>query len=785
MTGTGSDLSVTPTASSLTGSGDTTALEVSGVTAGTFTVSGATETVSVKSSGSATNTLTNVVAASAANLVISGSATFKTTGNIGANFTLVDARSASAVDIDLVSSATQTVLLGSGNDTLELNTALAAGNLISMGAGTDTLELVVSTGGAAATLTGVENIKTLDAATTSIALTNADSAIAVEVAAAATGLSVTNMRAGSSIKATEALNDTNGGTISFADSQAATKLNLDLQKGDAGAGGALTFTNVEDLTITTGAATAFASVALDETAATTVVTKSLTLTNTGSGAVGTGNLTQGDKVETFTINNSGTGAVTVGTYIDIEKLKTLTINATAGAVTTGAFGGTTASTDLNAVTVNAGANVTLGAIGSADTAGVATVTLAATGGTISADGTVNGTLTGGAGTITNTGGNITSVSISGSKDIEAGIVAAGGSSRVATVTSTATGSVYLTVTNAATSGAGSTITLGNAGSGKVNQLTLGSGANDNVTGGSGDDTFILTSDGSDTIDGGAGTDTLSFAGNTNGQIISIDSSTNYLNSKTAANAGAADIVSGGRVYDNNSGSVNTTSSGYTMAISNIENIVGSSAADIVYGNSSANSVTGGDGNDTINAGGGNDTVTGGDGNDTIDLGSSADLDTVVFTGTAIASGTNNVDTVTGFASTSAAASADVLVFGSTFTGGVAFGSGQFASVASNSFLSANSANTANKILAVTGSAANYSGDAGVVTLMGSAFSNAASERAVLLLDNGTNTYIYYVDDALDTTATDISAADVVLIGILSGVTGVGANWGATNIGAAI
>ncbi len=625
MTGTGSDLSVTPTASALTGSGDTTALEVSGVTAGIFTVSGATETLSIKSSGSATNTLTNVAAASAANLVISGSGTFKTTGNIGANFTLVDARSASAVDIDLVSSSTQTVLLGSGNDTLELNTALATGNLISMGAGTDTLELAVSTGGGAATLTGIENIKVTDGAATDINLANADGPVAVEIAGAATTLSVQNMKAGTTIRATEALAVANASTISFADTAVSTSLNLDLQKGDSNTNGAQTFTNVENLTVTTGAATGFANTVLDETAAGTVVTKSFTLTNTGTGAVGIGDITAGDKVETFTVNNTGTGAVTVGAYIDIEKLKTLTINATAGAVTVGALGGTTPSTDLNSVTVNAGANVRLGAIGSADTAGIATVTLAATGGLISGDGTADGTL-GGAATITNAGGNIKAVSISGSKDIEFGLVTTGGSSRVETITSTATGSVFLTVTNAATSGAGSTISLGNAIAGKTNQLTLGSGANDNVTSGSGDDTFILTSDGSDTIDGGAGTDTLSFAGNTNGQIISIDSATNYLNSKTAATAVAADIVTGGRVYDNNSGSVNTTSAGYTMVVSNIENIIGSDAADIIYGNSAANSIQGGAGSDiadTIFGGGGDDTIAGGTGVDVINAGSGA------------------------------------------------------------------------------------------------------------------------------------------------------------------
>jgi len=198
------------------------------------------------------------------------------------------------------------------------------------------------------------------------------------------------------------------------------------------------------------------------------------------------------------------------------------------------------------------------------------------------------------------------------------------------------------------------------------------------------------------------------------------------------------------------------------------------------GTSSANTITGGNLDDTIVGGTGADYLTGGGGNDTIDLtAATGDLDTVVLTGAAITSAEGNMDTISGFYSASTATSADILLFGSTFTGGVAFGSAAYNTLASNSVTSDNSASIAGKIVDVTGSAANYSAESAAVTLFGSAFSNAASEKAIFLLDNGTNTYIYYVDDSFDGTATNVTATDVVLIGIVLGSTGANAFTAAT------
>jgi Ca2+-binding RTX toxin-like protein len=228
---------------------------------------------------------------------------------------------------------------------------------------------------------------------------------------------------------------------------------------------------------------------------------------------------------------------------------------------------------------------------------------------------------------------------------------------------------------------------------------------------------------------------------------------------------------------------NITGTTYTVA-TDVTGIAGSDSADLitsgdgndaVYGGSGADTILGGLGDDILVGGAGADSITGGDGNDTIDLtAATGTLDTVVFTGAVITSAEGNVDTVTGFYSASTANSGDLILFGSTFTGGVAFGSQQYNILASDSVLSDHSASINGKIVDVTSHVTSWSGEAGAVNLFGSAFSHANNEKAIFLLDNGTNTYIWYVNDALDGTATTVTATDVVLIGVLNGVNGANA-----------
>jgi Ca2+-binding RTX toxin-like protein len=190
----------------------------------------------------------------------------------------------------------------------------------------------------------------------------------------------------------------------------------------------------------------------------------------------------------------------------------------------------------------------------------------------------------------------------------------------------------------------------------------------------------------------------------------------------------------------------TTSAHYTTALTNIK-------ADLVY------NITGTSAADTIVGGDGSDTVTGGEGADVITLGTGND--NVVFTGASITSATA-ADTVTGFNASSTAASLDKISFGSTFLG-QAFGSGDVSVEASNSIASDNS----NDIIIVSN---NVAGAGVVSTFIGimDAWSQSDAQKGVVVVDDGSDAYIYYVDDSLDADATDVTTADVILIGTLSG-----------------
>jgi len=260
----------------------------------------------------------------------------------------------------------------------------------------------------------------------------------------------------------------------------------------------------------------------------------------------------------------------------------------------------------------------------------------------------------------------------------------------------------------------------------VADITLGAGATLTVNGG----------EGADTITGGAGVDTIEGeAGN--------------------------DSISGGTGNDV---------------------INGGDGTDTISGNGGDDVITGGAGADTITGGTGDDDITGGNGSDTITL-TDGGADSVIFGGDVITSSTAaNKDTITGFAFGVASAGGDVLQFGSTFLG-AAYGSGA-TSIASSTAdgMSANDGD----IMIVVGALTGASGSAAIATIVGSTsgFSVAGSQDAVIVAADGSNTYVWYVNDNLDGTATNVSSTDIVLIGVLSGTTAT-TGWDATNFGAAV
>ena len=173
--------------------------------------------------------------------------------------------------------------------------------------------------------------------------------------------------------------------------------------------------------------------------------------------------------------------------------------------------------------------------------------------------------------------------------------------------------------------------------GETAQVLLGSGGdthflfdgNDFINGTAGDDTvvsgagykYVMLGNGNDTVvlpatlansryDGGDGVDLLNF---------------NLVSSSITLNLGSGTLVN---ISDGNSGAV----------FASFENIIGTTASDVIAGSTSANYIDGGNGNDDISGVNGNNTIIGGLGADTITGGAGAD--TYVF-----ASGDTNAATM--------------------------------------------------------------------------------------------------------------------------------------------
>ncbi|HKY81357.1 MAG TPA: tandem-95 repeat protein, partial [Sphingobium sp.] len=153
----------------------------------------------------------------------------------------------------------------------------------------------------------------------------------------------------------------------------------------------------------------------------------------------------------------------------------------------------------------------------------------------------------------------------------------------------------------------------------------GRGGNDTLIGGEGDDR-LTGGAGADSIDGGAGNDTADYSFGAIGVSISL----------------ANDTASGGDAEGDH--------------LSNIENLVGTDANDLLEGDAAANLLSGGRGDDQLIGGAGDDTLiggrdadqlTGGEGNDIADYTLSAEGVTIDMASGAAGSGDAAGDTFSG------------------------------------------------------------------------------------------------------------------------------------------
>jgi hypothetical protein len=180
------------------------------------------------------------------------------------------------------------------------------------------------------------------------------------------------------------------------------------------------------------------------------------------------------------------------------------------------------------------------------------------------------------------------------------------------------------------------------------------------------------------------------------------------------------------------------------------------------------SITGSAGNDTITVGTGSNSITGGTGVDTITLNSGAD--TVVYTSTNdgknLANNTNNGDTINNFDTDN-----DKIDVSATALA-LAGSTGNYTTASSSSTASSE----AYKVIVVTDSTA--SDWSNVLTVLNSAIQydasdddSTTSDKSIVVVDNGTDSRVYYLDeDGTDTANNQIDDGEIYLLATLKGVT---------------
>jgi len=257
----------------------------------------------------------------------------------------------------------------------------------------------------------------------------------------------------------------------------------------------------------------------------------------------------------------------------------------------------------------------------------------------------------------------------------------------------------------------------------------------------------------------------------------------YLGNATATALGVAGVansfvISGrGDVVTDNSAAANTVSLAGTSSTFDVSGLTLNTTAYVVTTTATvaatirtaggADSITGGSGNDVINGGKGADTIDGGAGNDSITVtDTNSDADLVVL------DSATGKDTITGFATTED----DVEVRLAGADGGevaITTAAAQGALTTDRTYVITQDVGVA-ATLTTSGTATLADADFYATTLTNVAaflserftLTSAGTETAVVIMNDGTNSYAYYVanDAAANTT---ISAAEVTLIGVFN------------------
>jgi Ca2+-binding RTX toxin-like protein len=302
------------------------------------------------------------------------------------------------------------------------------------------------------------------------------------------------------------------------------------------------------------------------------------------GGGGADTLHGGDGTDTISFAHAGAGVT-----FDLSVTTAQTVS-TGYVVTQDGFESVTGSSHADHLTGDANANVI--------TAGAGDDTITAGAG---AD-----TISGGAGTDTldfsHTSAAYYGVTVNLSSAVVGGAAAGSAHLYDASFTET-TQTIDITSGNEIENIIGTTASMGDRLVGNdLNNVINGMGGNDNISGGAGNDTIFDGLGGNTTIDGGVGTDTVTYESSSYSVYVDL------------INPYGAEAK-----YNYNPATLGYLS---TSALSNIENVTGSSHDDTIFGDKHANYLDGGAGNDTLSgsyesvaASDGQDTLHGGAGND--------------------------------------------------------------------------------------------------------------------------------------------------------------------------
>jgi Ca2+-binding RTX toxin-like protein len=521
---------------------------------------------------------------------------------------------------------------GSGNDSFsgqagDANATIIAGDTIDGAAGTDTFTLATNgtaTSVAGLTLTGVENVRISDSATTSATVNLFGSTGVTDIESyASTGaaLSVTNVGAVADLNLT---NTSGTGTVSVTYTAAAVVGTADVQNivlSGATGTGVVTIAGVETVNVvsaSTGSTLAMATanatkLTVDADAATTI-----NASNAANASMATVDMSASSGAVTLTAPAVATLAITGGSGADSMTIN----NISATTTVTGGDGADKVTTSQTALTQYDIANIN-----------AETLAFSAAPTSLSLTGNTNIT------TVDYTLGSGTSTLAGASDGMTVNLKAASTSLGV-TMTS-ATGTADSLNVNVGTAGASGTTGIA------AGTLTA-----------TGVETINIDSVGKAIVTGDTGVNTMTIAGSS---VTSVDVDGDRDFTLTQAGATITSYDASEATGTQNTSNITFAAAGVTVkGGSDLDTLTGSAGADTVHGNGGVDTITTGAGADTIDGGAGNDSITGGTGADTMTGGAGSDVFTIAD-GDSLA-GATAMDVITDFT-----AGADRLAMGQANT----------------------------------------------------------------------------------------------------------------------